>query len=127
MYSTTTTMSRSGGSNPSTYGDSLSFQVLVTPSGGGSYPTMTGTITLDSNGTAVASASVTWFSGPKIGQATIIINNLSVGTDSLVANYGGDSNYSSSSSTARIKPSTRRPSLPLPQPIPVLLRCGAKR
>ncbi len=54
MYSTATTMSRTGGSNPSTYGDSLSFLVTITPSGGGSYPTMTGTVTLSSNGTNVA-------------------------------------------------------------------------
>ena len=72
----------------STYGQSVSFTVTVSPTGGGATPT--GTVQFLVDGSPIGSA-VTLVSG---GASSIGVANLSAGMHNVVANYSGDGTYS---------------------------------
>jgi N-acetylneuraminic acid mutarotase len=77
--------------NPSAVGQSVSFTATVTGQYGG---TATGTVTFSNGSTSLGSASL---SG---GSASLATAALPMGTDSITAVYGGDTNFSGSTSTA---------------------------
>ncbi len=89
---TTTTLSRTVGSSPSTYGTSLTFQATVAGTGG----TPTGTVDFKDAGTTIATVAL---SG---GVASLTTNTMSVAGSphSLTATYNGDASFASSSSSA---------------------------
>jgi len=93
---TTTTLVLSSGANPSTYGDSLSFDVTVS----GANPT--GAVTLKdggTSGTTLGTQTLTPSGGN--GVCTITTTALTVGAhDNIVAVYGGDPNHATSTSAA---------------------------
>ena len=91
----TTTLARSSGTvTPSTYGAALGFDVSIAGTSG----TPTGTVTLKdggSGGTTLGSASLT------NGTCAITTTTLAVGSHAnIVAVYGGDSTYTTSTSSA---------------------------
>ncbi len=73
--------------NPAAFSTSVTFTATV-PNGA------TGTVTFYDAGTSIGTGSVT------AGVATYTTSTLSVGTHSITATYGGDSNYSTVTSTA---------------------------
>ena len=88
---TTTTLTASP--NPSAFGQSVTFSAAVNAPGSAGIPTGTisfsdGTVTL---GTAVLDST---------GKALLSLSALSVGSHSIVASYSGDSNFSTSASSA---------------------------
>ncbi len=83
---TTTTTSVSSSLNPSSLGDSVTFTATVT----GTSPT--GTVTFKDGTTILGTASLV------NGQATFTSSSLSIGTHQITAVYGGNSNYSASTS-----------------------------
>lgn len=91
---TTTTLASS--LNPSAYGEPVTFTATVTPQGSG---TPTGTVTFSENGITLGTATLN-----ASGQTTFTTNSaaqgnpLPRGTDSIVAQYGGDSTFASSTS-----------------------------
>jgi hypothetical protein len=87
----TTTTSVSSGTNPSVFGQSVTFTATVTTSGSN---TPTGTVTFFDGGSSIGSGTL---SG---GSATFTTSSLSVANHSITASYGGDANNNSSSSTA---------------------------
>ena len=93
IQTTTALTSSSGYSGP--YGTVFSLISVVTPA---SYVTAgtapTGTITLMDSGVPVGTGTLS------AGSVTIPVSTLSVGTHSLIAMYGGDTNYAASSSAA---------------------------
>ncbi|HET9804049.1 MAG TPA: Ig-like domain-containing protein, partial [Candidatus Acidoferrum sp.] len=88
--STTTTVTSSV--NPSAFGQSVTFSVKVQPSSGS---TPTGTVTLLDGGNSIGSAAL-----PAGGTVQFTTGNLSTGSHSITATYGGDSNFSGSTSGA---------------------------
>ena len=92
---TTTTLTSSP--NPSAYGQSVTFTATVTAQSTG---TPTGTVAFSSNGFTLGTATLN-----TSGQATFTTNSaaqgnpLPKGSDSIVAQYGGDSTFASSTST----------------------------
>lgn len=76
--------------NPSTFGQSVTFTATVTSQNGAP----TGSVTFSDGNTTLGSGTV------NAGQAAISTSALTVGSHSITAAYGGDSNYSASSSTA---------------------------
>jgi VCBS repeat-containing protein len=87
----TTTTTLASGTNPSTFGQSVTFTATVTGNGG----TPTGTVTFR-NGTNTIGA--TSLNGS--GQAVFGTAGLAAGTHSITAQYGSDGNYLGSTSTA---------------------------
>jgi Bacterial Ig-like domain (group 3) len=87
IVATTTTISSS--LQPSILGQSVTFTAVVNPSGAG---TPTGTITFKDGATPLGSSPL---SG---GKATLTTTSLSIGTHLLTAAYGGDTNFSGSTS-----------------------------
>jgi hypothetical protein len=85
----TTTTTLSSDHNPSTYGQTVTFTATVSPS------TATGTVQFLDNGNPVGSPMT--LSG---GTATYSTAALTVGTHSITASYGGDTNFVSSTSSA---------------------------
>jgi RHS repeat-associated protein len=83
-----TSASVSSNNNPSTYGANVTFTATVTPS------TATGSVTFLDAGTSIGTATV---SG---GTATFTTSTLPAGSHSIIAAYGGDSNYTGSTSSA---------------------------
>jgi hypothetical protein len=79
-------------SNPSIYGASVTFTATVSPKTGTGTPT--GNVTFKDGGTLLATVSL---SGGTAGYST---SGLSAGGHSITANYNGDSNYTSSTSSA---------------------------
>ncbi len=73
--------------NPSTFGASVTLTATVTSGA-------TGTVTFQDGATSLGTGTI---SG---GIATLTTSTLAVGTHSITAQYGGDSNYSASNSTA---------------------------
>ncbi len=71
-----------------TYGQSQTFTATV--SGGTSYPT--GTVTFECNGTSIGTGTLS------SGVATLTTGAVPVGTNTITAVYGGDSNYPGSTS-----------------------------
>lgn len=87
--STTTTVT--SGTNPSAFSQSVTFTVQVQPSSGS---TPTGTVTLLDGTTSIGSATL-----PASGTVQFPTSNLSTGTHSITATYGGDGNFSGSTSS----------------------------
>jgi hypothetical protein len=83
---TTTTLSSSV--NPSVFGQSVTFTATVSGSGG----TPTGSVTFMNGGTTLGTSTL---SG---GSATFTTSSLPVGSDSITAVYGGDPNFTASTS-----------------------------
>jgi hypothetical protein len=83
---TTTTLSSS--SNPSTYGNSVTFTATVTPS------TATGTVTFYNGSTKLGTGTLS------SGKATYSTSTLPAGSDSITADYGGDTDDTASNSSA---------------------------
>ena len=75
--------------NPATFGQSVVFTATVQSAGG----TPTGTVTLMDGTTSLGSSSLS--SG---GSAQFTVGGLSAGTHSITAAYGGDANFTASSS-----------------------------
>jgi hypothetical protein len=89
--STSTTLSPSV--NPSVYGQSVTFAAVVTAAAPGS-GTPTGNVTFLDGTTTLATVAL---SG---GSATLTMTSLSAATHSITAAYGGDGNFTTSTSTA---------------------------
>ncbi|MGB6736004.1 MAG: Ig-like domain repeat protein, partial [Candidatus Sulfotelmatobacter sp.] len=81
------TVTLASSSNPSAYGSSVTFTATL------SITTATGTVTFKNGSTTLGTGTV---SG---GQATYSTSSLAVGSDSITASYGGDSNDNSSTSS----------------------------
>jgi hypothetical protein len=93
----TTTVTVASSANPSTYGALVTFTATVKQSAS------TGTVTFMDGGTTLGTGTI---SG---GKATYSTSTLVVGSHSLTAAYGGDNNYSPSTSlnvTQTVKPAT---------------------
>ncbi len=92
---TTTTVSLTAGTNPSAYGQSLTFTASVAPSAA------TGTVSVYDGGTCAAPGSTlagsVALSG---GQASFSTSALSGGSHTIRACYSGDASYNASSGTA---------------------------
>jgi len=88
---TTTTTSLMSSLNPSTVDQSVTFTATVTPDGSG---TPTGSVTFKDGGATLGSGNL---SG---GEASYSTSSLSAGTHSITAVYGGDTNFSGSTSSA---------------------------
>ncbi len=84
---TTTTLTSSA--SPSSYNQQVTFTAVVTATSG----SPTGTVTFKDGATTLGTGSV---SG---GVASFMISSLAIGTHSITAAYGGDSNFNGSSST----------------------------
>src|SRR5262249_10417374 len=76
--------------NPSSYGQAVTFTATV--SGGGITPT--GDVTFYDGAAALGTSTV------NSGRATLTTSSLSAGSHSITGSYGGDSNYSPSTSAA---------------------------
>jgi len=87
---TTTTLGASPGS--STYGGTVTFTATVAPTAGSGTPT--GTVTFYDGGSTLGSRTLS------SGTATFTTSVLSGGGHSITASYGGDSTFSSSTSSA---------------------------
>jgi hypothetical protein len=83
---TAATISLTSSLNPSTYGDAVAFTVTAT--GGAGLGKPTGTIAVSDGGTLLATVTL-----DASGTATKTIQTLIVGSHSLTAVYGGDTNY----------------------------------
>lgn len=84
--SSSTTLASS--SNPSTYGNSVTFTATVTPSAA------TGTVTFKDGTTTLGTGTLS------SGKATFSTSTLAAGSHSVTAAYGGDTNYNTSTSSA---------------------------
>jgi hypothetical protein len=82
-----TTVTLISSANPSAYGSSVTFTATVTPA------TATGTVTFEDGSTALGTGTI---SG---GAATYSTSALAVGSHSITASYGGDTNDSSGTSS----------------------------
>jgi hypothetical protein len=85
-----TSTALSAAPNPSTYGQSVTLTAVVTGSGG----TPTGTVNFMDGSQLLGPATLV------NGTASLSTANLSAGSQSLTAVYGGDSNFAGSTSTA---------------------------
>jgi hypothetical protein len=81
----------SSSANPSEYGESVTLTATISHSG----PVPTGTVTFKSGATILAAVAV-----GGTGTATYTTSAFKVGTHSIIAVYGGDSNYIGSTSAA---------------------------
>lgn len=93
IFSTSTTTTVGFTATTVAYGAPVTIIASLTPAGG----TQTGTVTFYEGGAAgpvLGTAAVT------TGSASLMISTLSVGAHSIVAVYGGDSNYTGSTSSA---------------------------
>jgi hypothetical protein len=79
--------------NPATTGQAVTLTATVSASSGSSTPT--GTVTFLDGSTSLGSATLT-----SSGTATIQLNSITAGSHTLTSQYGGDSNFSASTSTA---------------------------
>jgi hypothetical protein len=96
----TTTTAVTSSVNPATYMQLVTFTATVTPQHSG---TPTGTVTFYNNGSAIGTGtlSVTSCGSPPCpNQATFSTSSLPTGSDSITAAYGGDGNFTSSTSSA---------------------------
>lgn len=78
--------------NPSTYGQSTTFTATVTISAGAGTPT--GSVTFRDGLTTLGTTTINGS-----GVATLPVSNLSVGSHSITAEYSGDTNFATSTST----------------------------
>lgn len=79
-------------SDPSNFGEAVNFTASVTPQGVKGTPT--GAVTFTDGATILGSVSLA------NGIASLSTSSLAAGTHSIIASYGGDSNFSASSSAA---------------------------
>ncbi len=89
--STTTTLSSAPSANPSPYGQPVTFTATVSPTDGG------GSVDFSDDGLPVPNCSnedLSLVTGEYV--ASCAISSLPAGTDTIAANYGGDSDYSNS-------------------------------
>ena len=84
---TNTTVTLASSANPSAYGASVTFTATVTPT------TATGTVTFTDGSTTLGAATIS------AGKATFSISTLAVGSNSITASYGGDTNDNGSTLT----------------------------
>jgi hypothetical protein len=91
--STTTTVASTV--NPATFGQAVTFTVTVQPSASG---TPTSTVTLLDGSTSLGNSSLS--SG---GTAQFTVGGLSAGSHSITATYGGDANFTASTSAALVE------------------------
>ncbi len=89
-----TTTSRMSSVNPSVFGQTVTFTATVSASSPGS-GIPTGTVTFYANGTFLGNGTLNGSRVPDYSTAA-----LSLGSQTITANYGGDANYTSSTSTA---------------------------
>jgi hypothetical protein len=80
-----------GSDDPSTSGQPVTFTASVFPATGSGE---TGTVTFSYNGTVIGTALVA------NGEATLTTATLPIGTGSVMATYGGDSNFAGSDATS---------------------------
>jgi hypothetical protein len=78
--------------NPSVFGQAVTLTASVAPSGGGA-GAPSGTVTFSEGASTLGAASL-----DNTGQASITVSSLSVGSHNIAAAYGGDGNFSGSSS-----------------------------
>jgi hypothetical protein len=90
---TATTTALQSSLNPSAFGQSVTFTATVTPTSGNGTPT--GTVTFMDGSSTLGSGALN-----SSGQATYSTSSPAVGTHSITAVYGGDSNYTGSTSPA---------------------------
>jgi large repetitive protein len=98
---TTTTLSLSAGTNPSTSGQSLTFQATVSPN------TATGSVTFFDGVTQLGSGTLS------AGIATLTTSALGVGLHSIGATYNGDTNDATSIATT-LSQTVNQPAAPPP-------------
>jgi hypothetical protein len=91
VNSTVTTTTLAASPKPSTYGQSVTLTATVTPTGSG---TPTGTVTFLDGANNVGSAMLSGSMG------ILATSSLNAGSHSITASYGGDSNFSASTSSA---------------------------
>ena len=84
---TNTTVTLASSANPSAYGASVTFTATVAPT------TATGTVTFTEGSTTLGTGTIS------AGKATFSISTLAVGSNSIKASYGGDTNDNSSTSS----------------------------
>jgi Bacterial Ig-like domain (group 3)/Bacterial Ig-like domain (group 2)/Galactose oxidase, central domain len=87
LAKTNTTTSLSSSANPSTYNSSVTFTATVSPSAA------TGTVTFKDGSTTLGTGTLS------SGKATYKTSSLAVGSHSITAVYGGNSNYNGSTSS----------------------------
>ena len=85
-----TTTSLQSSSNPSIYGQSITFTAIVTPNSGTGVPT--GTVTFKSGTSTIGTATLS------NGTASVSNGALTVGTKSITAIYSGDTTFAGSTS-----------------------------
>jgi hypothetical protein len=81
--------------NPSNYGQAVAFAATVTPQFEFGKSTPTGSVSFFEGATSLGNSSLN-----SAGVATLSISSLAVGTHSVTATYGGDSNFASSASSS---------------------------
>jgi hypothetical protein len=99
IYQAGSTMGVTSSSNPSAYGQAVTFTVTVTGVPGGATPTGTVQFVADvtiPSATVNIGGPVSLSNGSAVSPA---ISNLAVGDHSIVANYIGDANYTSNAGT----------------------------
>ena len=87
----TTTTALSSSENPSVFGQSMTFTAIVSPGYGSRTPT--GTVSFGDGALTLGTSTL---SG---GQASFTTSSLSVGSHNITAAYGGDANFTASTST----------------------------
>jgi hypothetical protein len=97
-----TTTSVSSNLNPATVGASVTFTATVTSSASG---TLTGTVTFLDNGASIGTGTLT-----SSAMATFTTSLLTVGSHPITAQYGGDPNFTASTSTAITQTINLKPS-----------------
>ena len=88
--STSTTVASSA--NPSVFGQSVTFTATVSPESGSGTPT--GTVSFNDGAATLSTGTLS------SGQASFTTSSLSVGSHNITAAYGGDSNFTGSTSAA---------------------------
>jgi len=98
INSSTTAATLTSGTNPSTYGASLTFKATVTTGATGSvsFYNMSSGANCTGLGSSIQIGSTQTLSG---GSASVTTTTLAAGSDTILACYSGDGNYSGSSGT----------------------------
>jgi hypothetical protein len=96
---TTSTMAASS-PNPSVFGNTITFTATVADNSSGSFGAPSGTVTFKDGGATIGTSTLSG-SGPTT--ATLPISSLSVGSHAITVVYGGDGNFTSSTSGAFIQ------------------------
>src|SRR3989442_1842486 len=113
LCNVTTTTTLSSLQNSSTFSQQVTFTATVSPS------SATGTIQFQVDGTDCG--SLVTLSG---GTATLVTSSLSVGTHSVTASYGGDSNFAGNTSSALTQTVNKRVTITSITPNPASIVIG---